>query len=148
MPSIRKIFPFALAIGLAASPVLVMSAAAQEAAPATPPTVAPAPPAAQAAEYDETKLKSFVVAFLEVNKVGQQYQPQLQANANNEAERTRLREEANTKMVEAVENANGITVEEYTSILNTAQSNPELAQQINTMIREETQEQAPAAPAQ
>lgn len=135
----RKSVSLALALGLAVSPFALASASAQETMPAPaeqPPAAAPLPDMAPAPEVDDAKLQSFVTAFLQVNEVGQEYQPQLEAAAGDEAEQARLQEEASAQMVQVVENSDGITVEEYSAILTSAQSDPDLAGQINELIRQ------------
>ncbi len=108
-------------------------AAAEPQAPAT--MEAPAAPAAPAVAIDDAKLESFVVAFLQVDEINRTYAPQLQA-AGTEEEQQQVRPQAGEAMVQAVEGAQGITIEEYNSIIETAQADPELAQQINAKIRE------------
>lgn len=124
----------ALAIGLGAS---LGAATAQEAVPA--PAPAPAPqteaPAAAPQQADDAKLKSFAVAFIEVAKVTQSYQPQIES-AGTEEDQSRLRQEAGEKMVEAVNEAEGITLDEYNTIIQAAQTDPDLAQKINGHIAE------------
>jgi hypothetical protein len=123
----------ALALGLGAS---LSAATAQDAAPAAPtPSPEAQSPAAAAPEVDDTKLKSFAVAFLEVSEVTQQYQPQIAAAGSVEAQQ-KLQQEAGQKMVEAVSGSEGITVDEYNMIIQAAQADPELAQRINGHITE------------
>lgn len=127
----------------AAALAISMSASlgwAQEAAPTPAPGVES--PAAAAPELDDGKLKSFATAFLQVNKVTKQYQPQIAA-AGTPEDQQRLRQEAGEKMVEAVNGSQGISVDEYNSIIQAAQTDPELAQRINGHITEA----AGAAPA-
>ncbi len=129
------------AAALIAGPIA--AAHAQTEAPQAPSTME-APAAAPTASYDDGKLQSFVVAFLQVDQINRTYAPQLAA-AGSEEEQQQVRQQAGEAMVGAVENSCGITVEEYNQIIETAQGNPELAQQINTMIQEAAK--APAEPA-
>lgn len=99
---------------------------------------APAP----AATYDEAKLQSFVVAFLQVDQINRTYAPQLQEAEGEDAQNS-VREQASAEMVEAVESVDGITVEEYGTIIQQAQTDPALAEEINTYIQA-----AAGAPAQ
>ena len=130
----------ALAFGLGAS---LGVASAQDAAPQPEAQTETQP---QAAPADDTKLKSFAMAFIEVAKVTQSYQPQITA-AGTPEDQQRLRNEAGEKMVEAVNEADGITVDEYNSIIQAAQTDPELARRINTHLAEAAGEQATPAPA-
>lgn len=125
------------AIGLAFGAI---GAKAQEAAPA-PQMEAPA--AAPAGNVDEAKLKSFAVAFLEVAKVNQVYQPQIEAAQPDDQQR--LQQEAGQKMIEAVNASDDITVDEYNQIIQAAQTDPELAQRINGHITEAASGGQPAA---
>ena len=125
--SLASLATFALLISPAAlSPALAQQQPEAQTVPA---------PTPGATQFDETKLRSFAVAYLEVSKVAQQYQPQLQA-ATDPQEQQRLQTEATNSMVQAVEGADGITVEEYNAIASNAQSDPALAQQINTLVQE------------
>ena len=92
-------------------------------------------PSAQAPSVDDAKLKSFAVAVLEVAKLNQTYQPQIQA-APNADDQQRLQQEAGQKMIEAVNATEDITVDEYNQIIEAAQTDPELAQRINGHITE------------
>jgi hypothetical protein len=127
----------AIALGMGA---VLGSVAAQDAAPAAPPVEAPV---AAAPAVDETKLESFAVAFLEVTKVTQTYKPQIEA-AGTPEDQQRLQQEAGERMVEAVNDANGITLDEYNQIIQAAQTDPELAQRINSHISDAAKDQ-PAA---
>jgi len=121
----------ALAIGLGAS---LGAASAQDAVPAPAPAPQTEGPAA-APQQDDAKLKSFAVAFIEVAKVTQSYQPQIES-AGTAEDQSRLRQEAGEKMVEAVNEAEGITLDEYNTIIQAAQTDPDLAQKINGHIAE------------
>lgn len=131
------------AVALLAGPVA--AAQAQTDAPQAPTTME-APAAGPAAGYDDGKLQSFVVAFLQVDEINRTYAPQLAA-AGSEEEQQQVRQQAGEAMVGAVESSGGITVEEYNQIIETAQGNPELAQQINTMIQQAAQALAGQTPA-
>jgi len=113
----------ALALGL--------SFGVAQAQDATPEVQLEAPAAAP--QVDDEKLRSFAVAFLEVAKVNQTYQPQIEA-AGTQEEQQRLQEEAGGQMIEAVAQSDGITVDEYNTIIQAAQTDPDLAQRINGHI--------------
>lgn len=122
----------ALAIGLGAS---LGAAGAQDAVPAPAPAPQTEEAPAAAPQQDDAKLKSFAVAFIEVAKVTQSYQPQIES-AGTAEDQSRLRQEAGEKMVEAVNEAEGITLDEYNTIIQAAQTDPDLAQKINGHIAE------------
>lgn len=131
------------AVALVAGPIA--AAHAQTEAPQAPATME-APAAAPSTNIDDGKLQSFVVAFLQVDEINRTYAPQLAA-AGSEEEQQQVRQQAGEAMVGAVESSGGITVEEYNQIIETAQGNPELAQQINTMIQQAAQAPAGQTPA-
>ena len=135
--SLRKTSKIMLgAVGAVASALFAGQALAQNQTtepPAAQPSVE-APDAGQAAFSDE-KLKSFAVAYLEVDKITKEYLPKLQ-EAKDESAQQKVREEAGAKMIKAVEGSNGISVNEYNQIAQTAQTDPELANKITGFIRE------------
>jgi len=96
---------------------------------------APAPGQAPAA--DEETLRSFAMATLEIQEISQTYQPQLEA-AESEQEQQEIAQTANEEMVRAVEAIPGIDVDQYNAIAEAAQNNPEMMQQINTLLAEES----------
>ena len=89
---------------------------------------------AQAQTYSDEKLQSFAMAALDVQQIRQEYTAQIQ-QAESEAERQQLAEEANQEMVEAVETAPGITIEEYNEIIQASNGNPELSDRINQYMQ-------------
>lgn len=115
---------------------------AQDDAPAKPdaaPATESAQPSVQAPEaasaYPDAKLKSFAVAFLQVDKVTQKYLPRLK-QASSKDEQQKIRHEASGEMVKAVEGSSDISVEEYNSIAKSAQTDPQLANKLTGYIRE------------
>lgn len=123
-------------LGLAAGPLAVSGAAAQD--ELQPPAAAEEPTTMEApatTSFDESTLRSFVVAFLQVDEINRNYLPQMQEADTPEAQQE-VQQQATQEMVVAVENAEGISVEEYNSIIETAQADPELANQINELIRQ------------
>ncbi|MCR4267677.1 DUF4168 domain-containing protein [Nitratireductor sp. ZSWI3] len=120
---------FALAAGIA----VTAPALAQEAAPST-------PPAAQTQSFDDQKLQAFTVAFLAVSEVKEQYTQRFQ-QAPSDNEKQQIQTEATAKMEEAVETTEGISVDEYNQIIQTAQTDEALAQKLNGMIGEAAKSQ-------
>ena len=118
-------------LGLAAGPLSLSGAAAQD--DTQPPATMEAP--AATTNFDDDTLRSFVVAFLQVDEINRTYLPQMQEADTPEAQQE-VQQQATQEMVLVVENAEGISVEEYNSIIETAQADPELANQINELIRE------------
>ena len=86
-------------------------------------------------QYDQAKLESFVTAALEVNRLIEEWTPRIQG-AQSETEAAGMREQANDELVEAINEADGITVDEYREISQAAQTDPELMARISEMIDE------------
>jgi hypothetical protein len=84
---------------------------------------------------EEGKLDSFVIAAFAVDDVRTTYIARLQ-EVEDEAAQQALIEEANAAIVQAVEDAEGITLEEYVAIGEAASADPEIAAQLDTMMRE------------
>jgi hypothetical protein len=92
------------------------------------------------AQFTDDKLESFLDAAIEVQELTQSYTPRVQA-AESEAEQQALVEEANAEIRGAVEDVEGITVEEYVAIGEAAQADPALAQRITAMAEQRVQQQ-------
>ena len=97
---------------------------------------------APATTFDESKLRSFVVAFLQVNEINRTYLPQMQEADSTEGggSSSRSSSRPRRRWWMAVENAEGIDVDEYNAITESAQANPELASQLNQMIQQAASE--------
>ncbi|PDT82436.1 DUF4168 domain-containing protein [Sinorhizobium sp. BJ1] len=106
---------------------------------------APAQTGAKGAPISEQKIEAFAVAYLQVDKVRQEYSAKIGATQD-AAAKEKLQSEASQQMVKAVEASPNISVEEYTTILTAAQNDPALAKK----VEEKLQSSAPAqqAPAQ
>jgi len=105
---------------------------------AAPAVAAPAEPfqIAQADSFSDEKLQAFVVALLDVENIRQSY-TQAVAEADDEEARVGLIQTAQREMVQAVEEAPGITIDEYDAISAAAQTDPDLTRRINSMIEAE-----------
>jgi len=82
-----------------------------------------------AAPVSDQKLEAFAVAYLQVDKVRQEYSAKIGATKD-EAGKQKLQAEAKKQMVDTVEASKDISVEEYSSILTAAQSDPALAKKV------------------
>ncbi|WEX73800.1 DUF4168 domain-containing protein [Sinorhizobium numidicum] len=87
----------------------------------------------------DQKIEAFAVAYLQVDKVRQEYSAKIQATAD-AAAKEKLQTEASKEMVEAVQASPDISIEEYTTILKAAQNDPALAKK----VQEKLQGPAPA----
>lgn len=95
-----------------------------------------------AAPVSDQKIEAFAVAYLQVDKVRQEYSAKITA-AKDDAAKQKLQEEAKKEMVDTVQASHDISVEEYSSILTAAQSDPALAKKVLEKIGT-----PPPAPAQ
>ncbi|NVD42743.1 DUF4168 domain-containing protein [Ensifer sp. HO-A22] len=91
------------------------------------------------APISDQKIQAFAVAYLQVDKVRQEYSAKIDATTD-AAAKEKLEAEASKEMVEAVESSPAISVEEYSSILSAAQADPAVAKK----IQEKLQAGAPA----
>jgi hypothetical protein len=139
---IQRIIAVALTSAALALPAAIGAATAQDALPAQGMQAPQVDPGADgtAASYSDDTLRSFATAFLEVDALNRNYSEQLQAAATPEAQ-AEIQEQASTDMVEAVAATDGISVNEYTEIMQAAQASPELAQRLTAFIGEASQQQ-------
>ena len=120
----------AVAFGLTAAPVL-----AQAADPA-PEAGAPGGAGAemQAGTFTDETLQAFVTAALDVQEVRAEYEGRIAEAADDDAAAT-LATEARDAMVQAVEDADDITVEEYLAVGSAAEADPLLAERLTAMFQ-------------
>ncbi|SFP36679.1 DUF4168 domain-containing protein [Tranquillimonas alkanivorans] len=93
-------------------------------------------------DFSDEQLDAFVVAAIEVAELQQSYSGDIQQAAD-ENERRQLIEDANEEMRQAIENADGITVEEYIAIGEASTTDEALNERITAMLRERMSEQMP-----
>lgn len=118
----------ALALGSAGS------AWAQAGAPeqTTPPEAAqPAEPAPmpQSTDFSDEDVTQFAQANQQVQDIQAEYTQKLQASGGDQEKTADIQQEAQEKMVQAVEDS-GLGVEKYNQILQVAQADPELVKRI------------------
>jgi hypothetical protein len=90
-------------------------------------------------EVSDAKLESFVVAALAVNDLMTEWSPRIQG-AKDENEANTLRQQAQSEFVAAVEQTEGITIEEYQTIGQAAQQDPELNARIQKIYQTKVKE--------
>jgi hypothetical protein len=116
--------------------VLNNPASAQEKPPIQAQTDSNAP---AAAAVSDQKIEAFAVAYLQVDKVRQEYSAKVGATPD-AAAKQKLQSEASQHMVQAVEASPGISLEEYNAILTAAQNDPALVKR----VQDKLQKSAPA----
>ncbi|MGS4944692.1 DUF4168 domain-containing protein [Meridianimarinicoccus sp. RP-17] len=125
-PLTRTATAVALGLTLAAAPGMVV--VAQDTG-----SVAPAP------SYDDATLERFVTAAMEVSAVREEYTAQLQA-AESEEDAQALVDDANTAMLAAVEEVDGMDVDTYVAIGEAAQQDEQLAARITEIVEQRRSE--------
>jgi hypothetical protein len=91
-------------------------------------TAAPASPQAGTVKFTEDQLKSFAAATLEVEELHEKYSPQIAA-AKEPGEQEAVRAQAIEEMTKAVR-GEGLSIEEYNSIVTQLYADPEMAKSI------------------
>lgn len=89
-------------------------------------------PSDQSQDISDQKLDAAAAALQQVASLKENYQQQIEAAAP--SDKQRISDEANNALVEAV-TKQGLSVEEYTSIIVVAQNNPEVREKILQRIR-------------
>lgn len=89
--------------------------------------------APDAAAVDSAQLDAFVLAYVEVSELREQYIAELQ-QAQSEEDQQAIMQEANAEITGAVDAVDGMDVATYETILAMAQDDPELVNRINSRI--------------
>lgn len=90
-------------------------------------------------EVDSAQLDAFVLAYVEVSDLREQYIGQLQ-EAQSEEDQQAIMEEANAEITGAVDAVDGMNVNTYETILAQAQNDPDFVNRINSRIETLTDE--------
>ena len=85
-------------------------------------------------DFNDSELKSFAAALVQVSRINDNYLPIFYA-AKTPEEQQAVEQKASQEMVQAVQGA-GMTVDQYQEILSLARSNPEVANRINEHVKE------------
>ena len=115
----------ALGLLLASTLILAQQPTEPQPAPAYPPVNH---------DLSADQLNSFADAYVEIMEIQQTYGAQLEGTEPPD-EAQRIQEEANQKMLTAIEEQ-GLDLQEYTLIVNAVDSDPELREQVIGMITE------------
>ncbi|MCJ9720314.1 DUF4168 domain-containing protein [Agrobacterium sp. SHOUNA12C] len=115
-------------------------ASAQQATQEKQPTQAQADNNGTAATVSDQKIEAFAVAYLQVDKIRQEYSAKIGATSDPSAKQ-QLQTEASKQMEQAVQTSPGMSVDEYKTILTAAQKDPVLVKKVQDKLQK-------AAPAQ
>ncbi|WP_438752680.1 DUF4168 domain-containing protein [Pararhizobium sp. O133] len=96
---------------------------------ATQPTQGTAP-----AAISDQKIEAFAVAYLQVDKVRQDYAAKIGAEKD-ATSKQKLQNEANQQMINAVEKSPGMSLDEYKTIITAAQTNPDVAKKVQDKLK-------------
>lgn len=93
----------------------------------------------------DQKIEAFAVAYLQVDKIRQEYSAKIGATSDATAKQ-QLQTEASKQMVQAVQTSPGMSVDEYNAILTAAQKDPALVKRVQDKIQksEPAEQSAPA----
>lgn len=92
-----------------------------------------------AATISDQKIEAFAVAYLQVDKIRQEYSAKIGATSDPTAKQ-QLQTEASKQMEQAVQTSPGMSVDEYKAILTAAQNDPVLVKK----LQDKLQKSAPA----
>jgi len=86
--------------------------------------------------YSEAELSAFADAADEVSRIAKEWRPQIQEarDAGNRQKVQQISKQADREMREAIQDADGITVSEYTEIAEAAREDRDLYQRIVQMM--------------
>ncbi|OLO02713.1 DUF4168 domain-containing protein [Salinicola socius] len=92
---------------------------------------------APAKNFSDEQLQQFADASQNIAMISQDYTEQLQ-NASEEGEQQKIRQQANDEMVDAVKDS-GMSVEQFNSIGQAIQQDPQLMQRVKGMVQQPQQ---------
>lgn len=102
------------------------------------PVVMPAAQAQEAGDFSDDKLQSFAEAAIKLSQIRSEYQAEM-GSMESDQERQQLQQQTNQRMAQAVEETDGINIEEYNEIATASQADEELAEKVNEYIKDAAQ---------
>lgn len=128
----------ALILALSASPALLAQTETDnktptEATTTTQPAQAEQMSMPQSSDYSDREVSRFAQASAKVQDIQAEYGPQLQASTDNQEKFVQLQEEAQEKMIDAVQGA-GLSVDKFNEIIHVARLDEQLAQRIQAQL--------------
>ncbi|CAN7435640.1 DUF4168 domain-containing protein [Pararhizobium sp. LjRoot255] len=82
----------------------------------------------------DKQIEAFAVAYLQVDKVRQDYAAKIGSEKDATAKQ-KLQNEANKQMINAVEKSPDMSLEKYKTIITAAQTNPEVAKKVQEKLK-------------
>jgi len=86
------------------------------------------------AAISDQKIEAFAVAYLQVDKVRQDYAAKIGAEKD-AVNKQKLQNEANQQMINAVEKSPGMSLDEYKTVITAAQTNPDVAKKVQEKLK-------------
>ncbi|KQS99141.1 MULTISPECIES: DUF4168 domain-containing protein [unclassified Rhizobium] len=86
------------------------------------------------AAISDQKIEAFAVAYLQVDKVRQDYAAKIGAEKD-ATNKQKLQNEANQQMINAVEKSPDMSLDEYKTIITAAQTNPDVAKKVQEKLK-------------
>lgn len=86
------------------------------------------------AAISDKQIEAFAVAYLQVDKVRQDYAAKI-GSEKDATTKQKLQNEANKQMINAVEKSPDMSLEKYKTIITAAQSNPEVAKKVQEKLK-------------
>lgn len=86
------------------------------------------------AAISDKQIEAFAVAYLQVDKVRQDYAAKIGSEKDATAKQ-KLQNEANKQMINAVEKSPDMSLEKYKTIITAAQTNPEVAKKVQEKLK-------------
>ncbi|MDH3662222.1 MAG: DUF4168 domain-containing protein [Alphaproteobacteria bacterium] len=93
------------------------------------------PGASQAAEFSDGQLKSFAMAWTNINQLAEQWKPQVEA-AESEDQAAEMLKQFEVAANQVIEQTDGIGTTDYQDIMKAAQSDPALKERIFAMLQD------------
>jgi Domain of unknown function (DUF4168) len=121
------------ALTAAALSLIVVNSPAFAQSAAEPQASQPMQGTAPAAISDQ-KIEAFAVAYLQVDKVRQDYAAKIGAEKD-ATNKQKLQNEANKQMINAVEKSPDMSLDEYKTIITAAQTDPNVAKKVQEKLK-------------
>ena len=87
--------------------------------------------------FDDQKLEAFVVAVVKVDRLIDSWAPKIRS-AESEAQAEAMNQQANAELRQAIEQTDGITVDEYKAISDAMRLDGDLMARIETIYKKQT----------
>ena len=93
------------------------------------------PGAVHAAEFSDGQLKSFAMAWTNINQLAEQWKPQVEG-AQSEDQAAEMLKQFEAEANQVIEQTEGIAAADYENIMKAAQTDPTLKERIFAMLQE------------